>query len=262
VRGYRSLARTALQQTIAYRGGFFLSLLGTVFFLLSMIYLWRTIVGTSGAIHGFDWPELKAYLAVGFLGNTLVSSWVDWSMSDRIRTGAVAADLVRPLDYQRARLAETLGVAVFELATALVLLLVMAAVFGGFALPGPAAAGLFLVSLALVLPVKFALVYGVGLVCFWTQNYLGVEWARAAVTNLLSGAFVPLVFFPGWLQHVASVLPFQAIASTPALIYLGRTNGGAALVALAVQATWAVALWVGARLLWSAAVRQLTVHGG
>ena len=44
MRAYRKLASIALQQTIAYRSGFFLGLMGPAFFLLAMLYLWRTLL--------------------------------------------------------------------------------------------------------------------------------------------------------------------------------------------------------------------------
>src|SRR5436309_2096890 len=81
---------------------------------------------------------------------------------------------------------------------------------------------MFVLSVALVVPLKFCISYMTGLVCFWTQNYFGVSMTRAAVMNLMSGALAPLVFFGHTFRVIAGVLPFQAIASTPALIFLGK----------------------------------------
>jgi ABC-2 type transport system permease protein len=260
-RAYRKLASIALQQTIAYRAGFFLGLLGPLFFLVAMLYLWQSLLG-HGAKSGFTWEQMRAYLIVAFVCGNLVSMWTDFSISSKIRDGSIALDLAKPIDYQRARLSETLGVAVFELASALLVGAVVVAIFGG-AMPKSLTSGLlFALSLALVVPLKFCISYMTGLVCFWTQNYFGVSMARQAVTNLLSGALAPLIFFPHWFQTMAAWMPFQAIASTPALIFLGKTHGWHAAQAIGIQAAWVVGLVVFSRLMFHLAVRKLTVHGG
>jgi ABC-2 type transport system permease protein len=174
----------------------------------------------------------------------------------------VALDIIKPVRYQEARFFDTLGGVWIEV---LVVLIVGAAtlLFGGTPAwpPGPELA-LFAASMLLLIPLKFLLVYSVGLLCFWTQNYMGLQWARSAVMNLLSGALVPLAFLPHWLGAVATWSPFAGVASTPALILIGRASGGHALALVATQAGWVVALWFGAKLLWRTAVRQLTVNGG
>ena len=263
-RAYLMHAKLALQEVIAYRAAFFLGQLGNLFFLLSMFYLWNVLLRNPRFAHslGWDWSQMKAYLLIGFVTGILVSTVTDWTMAARVRTGDVALDLTRPIDYQKARFSETVGVALFELGTAVSVGAVTVVAFGGMQAPTLQAGLLFAISLLLVIPLKFGIVYMSGLVCFWTTNYLGVVWSRQAIVNIMSGALVPIVLFPGWLQTLANVLPFQAIVWTPGRIYLGTLQGSEALQGLAVQAAWGVGLWFLARLMWKVAVRKLVIQGG
>jgi len=263
-RAYVMHAKLALQQMFAYRAGFFLGLLGNLFFLLSMFYLWKVLLTNPRFAHalGWNWSQMKAYLLIGFVTGILVSTFTDFTMANRVRTGDVALDLTRPIDYQKARFSETIGVALFEFGTAVSVGAIVVAVFGGMQPPTLQAGLLFAVSLLLVVPLKFGIIYMSGLVCFWTTNYLGVVWSRQAIVNIMSGALVPIVLFPGWLQTLANVLPFQAIVWTPGRIYLGTLQGSEALQSLAVQAAWGVGLWFLARLMWKVAVRKLVIQGG
>lgn len=261
LRAYRALSLTAFKSVLAYRFQFFMGILGSAFLLLTMLYLWRTILA-NGAQAGFSWPQMKAYLLVAFVANSVVSFYTDWRMAIRIRDGLVAIDLTKPIDYQRARFAEALGFAVFEYVSATAMVLVALLFFGGVPVPHGVHLVLFVVSMLLVMPLKFSIVYAVALLCFWTHNYMGINWARQAITNLMSGALIPLVFFPGWLHTLASVLPFQGMAYTPAILYLDRLSGRDALVAVLIQFAWTVALWFGASAAWRAASKRLTVHGG
>ncbi|MFG1674403.1 ABC transporter permease [Micromonospora sp. NPDC049282] len=259
---YRAMARVARRNALAYRVPFLMSLSMLVFNLAAMFALWQALLGDGNSLAGFTWPQMKAYLLVSFVTNCLVSTFTDFAMASRIRSGAVAVDLVKPVDYQKGRLAEALGFAFLEATAALVVCAVVLVAFGGVPWPSPARLALFAVSLVAVVPLKFLIVYMCGLLCFWTQNYLGISLARTAISGILSGATVPLVFFPPWLRHVAEVLPFQAITNTPAMLFLGRSPGLSVVPALAVQLLWIVGLWWLARRLWHVAVRRLTVHGG
>ncbi len=261
IRAYRSMARMALKSLLAYQTSFLFGMLASAFGVLSMLYLWRSALA-AGPRQGFDWPQMKAYLLVAFVVGSLVSSYTDYRMANRIQQGDVAMDLVRPVDYQWSRLAESVGFAVYEAGTAIVVVLAAAAIFGGMSPPDRDTVPLFILSALLVLPLRFGIVYLSGLLVFWTQNYVGVQAARIALITLFSGALVPLAFLPEWMRVIATYLPFVGMASTPALLYTGSLEGSDATTAVLVQAAWAVVLWWLARLMWSAAARKLTVHGG
>lgn len=260
-RPYLALARVAARSTLAYPLSFVLGMAGVLLQLLAMLSIWAVLLGSTDSVGGFTWPQMKAYLLIAYVTGALMS-FADWDMAGRIRDGMVAVDLTRPVDYQRARFAETVGVAVVEVGFSLAVCGLVLALTGPVAVPPPGQAALFAVSMALVLPLRFTTIYLTALLCFWTQNIFGVSLARGAVTNLFSGALVPLTLLPGWLQAIAAVLPFAGMTFTPAVIYLGQATGADAWRLIGIQAVWTVALWWGARLAWRSAVRQLTVHGG
>lgn len=262
VRAYGAHAGAAFKSLIAYRMQFLLGLLGSIFALLSLLYLWRTILAGDRSLAGFDWQQMKAYLLVAFLSTTVVSMYADYRMAYRIREGLVAIDLTKPIDYQSARFAETVGFAIFEVGAGLVVAGMALLVFGGITLPPLPMLAMFVLSMAVVIPLKFALTYCTALLCFWTQNYMGINWARMALMQLFSGALVPIALMPVWLRWPAEVLPFQGMVSTPALIFLNRLHGADLWWAMVVQLGWTVAFWYGARLFWRTALKRLTVQGG
>jgi ABC-2 type transport system permease protein len=233
-----------------------------VFFqLVALLAVWRVVLAQS-SVQGFTWPQMRAYLLVAFASGTVVSLLGDFRMAFRIQRGDVALDLVKPIDYQRARFAEVLGAVWIEVLVVVVVGGATIALTGGLHTPPVPALALFLLSMVLLVPLKFLLVYSSTLVCFWTQNFIGVQWARMAVINLFSGALIPLVYLPGWLATVAQWSPFAGLTSTPALIFIGRVDARHGLVLVAVQFGWIVAIWFAARLIWRYAVGQLTVNGG
>jgi ABC-2 type transport system permease protein len=246
---------------LAHRLNFVLGLFAVLFQLLAMLSIWGVLLRSGTDVAGFDWPQMKAYLLIAYATGALLS-FADMRLAVRIRDGMVAVDLTKPVDFQRARFAEAVGVAAVETGFSVLVCAVVIAATGGVPVPSAGQAVLFLISFALVLPLKFCLTYLTAMVCFWTENLLGVSMTRTAVTNLFSGALVPLTLLPGWLQAIAAVLPFAGLTFTPALIYLGRATGVEALQLIAVQVVWVAVLWFGSRAAWHRAIRQLTVHGG
>jgi ABC-2 type transport system permease protein len=260
---YLRLGRMAWLTLLAYRGEFLLQLAGVAVQTVALLAVWRAVFAAGdGLVADMSWDQMKAYIFVSFLAGTLLSTFTDQQLAGRVLTGAVSIDLVRPIDYQLSRFAEAMGFLAGELLSVLVMAGLLLTAFGGAAPPAPGQLGLFLLSLLAVLPLKFALVYLVGLFCFWTGNFHGLSLARVAVTNILSGALVPIALFPEWLRLITYLSPFPGIVSTPALIYLGQARGDEALTLIGVQLAWVIALWSIARLLWRAGVRKLTVHGG
>jgi ABC-2 type transport system permease protein len=264
VRAYRAHARAAALSALAYRGNFLLSVGGNAFQLVALLAVWGVLLGGDQPVRvgGFDWPHMRSYLLVAFATGALVGSFVDFRMSHRIRSGLVSLDLVKPVDYQRARLWEVLGGVWIEVAVVLLVAGVAALVSGPPDLPAAPELALFLLSMVALVPLKFVVSYISTLACFWTENFVGVLWTRQALTGLLSGALVPLAFFPGWLATAAEWSPFAGLTSTPALIFVGRATGRHALLLVAVQLGWLALLWLGSRALFGRALRRLTVHGG
>jgi ABC-2 type transport system permease protein len=261
---YVSFSKASLQIMLVYKTSLAVNMIGTVFYVIAMFYLWQTIfVNQPGAMGGFTWPEMKGYILVSFLLNSVMTWYDEWTMGRDIREGLVAVDLARPIDFQAKRFADAIGPIPIELFSALVVAAVVAVAFGGIALPADGThAILFILSAVLATITKFGLVYCVSMIAFWTTGMTGVSVARMAIQNIFSGALIPLVFFPGWLRSIAAVLPFQGLVSTPALTYLGKMDWPTTVLMLTVQAVWAAGLILLGRLAWRGASRAVTINGG
>jgi ABC-2 type transport system permease protein len=260
---YVSLAICSMQNTLSYRLSFILNFLGSFISLLATFFLWRAIYAGQSELAGFDWEQMKTYLIVSFFVNSMLSYYSESRITNKIMDGSVAMDLLKPLDFQKARLAESLGACVLEGLLSAVLISVLAIL--AFRVPLPDDIGtmlLFIVSMLSSILVKFGIVYITALLCFYTTSGFGVIWARTAITNLLSGALVPFAFFPEWLKNVAMFLPFQGIVNAPTTIFLGMQDSGEALELIALQWFWIAALWLLGRWMWNGSIRQITIHGG
>jgi ABC-2 type transport system permease protein len=171
--------------------------------------------------------------------------------------------MLKPVSVQAIYVGQALGEAGFRL----VMLTVPAAAIISLFFPvqgpqSPQAFGLFLASLGASILLTGAMNFIVGCCAVRLKSILGLLRAKFYVQELLSGLLVPMTMFPPVLQTVLAYMPFQHVAYTPLLIYLGKLQGASALEALGVQAIWAVALLVLGSHFWHVMARKITIHGG
>lgn len=256
---YLALLLTAAQQGVAYRGRTLLSLIGNGLWIVVVYYLWYAVFGNNTQIAGFDWASMRTYLVLSYAINALLAFSSTARLFGLVRTGDIASELLRPVDYLAAQLALATGAALVEGALSAVLAIAIGIFVVGVQPPASlGAAVLFVPSIMLGFLIKFLFTFLVSLLCFWTINSIGLIWAQTALVNLLSGALLPLAFFPDWLQPVVRWAPFSGIVATPLAIYQGQTGGAA----LGLQVGWVIVLWAMARAVWGPATRALDIQGG
>ena len=263
MRAYAAIAARQFQGALQYRGNYVLGMVSSLALVLAMFFFWQAAFAGRPSVAGYTWAQTKTYLLIGYLAGNLVAFSSEARVSNRILTGDVISDLLLPVDFQWARLSETLGAVAAQGVPALLVTMAVGVAFSGV-LP-PHGVGAFLAAafaLALGVVLKSAIIYVSALACFWTTNYVGIAWARAAVTNLLSGALIPLAFFPPALAATLRWLPFAGITDTPARLYLGQLTGEHAAVAVAAEIAWTGVILLLGRALWRVATAEVSIHGG
>jgi ABC-2 type transport system permease protein len=262
IRKYLILTEHSLQSAMAYRVPFFLSLLFGVIRILVLYYIWQVVYLKQDEIQGFTLAQMVTYIFISYAVRNLYGFYTEITISNSIRDGSVAMELIKPLNYQFARFFESLGrVAVEGILIGLFVLILGFGLFRMEAPPTIIAGIVFGVGVVLSLLVNFAIGYIVGLLSFWTKSNYGIL-SKRFVVDFFSGGLVPLAFFPEWLKHITLALPFHAIVHVPVSIYLGKMTGVDAYFALLQQAIWVVILWGMGSFLWPQAAKTITIHGG
>jgi len=225
--------------------------------------LWTAAAEGIGTLGGLDQTQLGTYTVVAWLVATAVGGRVEDLVGERYRSGAIAADLVRPLDLQGYVLAREAGRGLATLLLTAVPVFAIMALFFPLSLPSRVGTwAVFLASMALGGAVGGQIGFLVGIASFRLHNVSGLAHLKAAAVLLLSGAVIPVDAMPDGIRSLVLALPFSAIAHVPTTVFLERVTGGALVGILAVQAGWAVALLLACRLAWRRALLHLTVQGG
>lgn len=259
---YAALARSGFRRYATYRQATLAgAVTNSVFGFLRCYAVLAGAAAAGGSAAGYDAPRLATYVwaSQGMLAT--VNVWGVPDFAERIRTGDIVTDLLRPVDAVWHLLAVDLGRAGFALLTRFVAPVVVGAI--AFDLYAPrrwSTYPLFALSLLLAVLVCFGCRHMVYSSAYWLLDVRGPHVTWALVSGVLSGLYFPLWFLPApWPHLLVYGTPFPAIIQAPMDILVER---GPAAPLLAAQAAWAVLALAGARLVQRHAQRKLVVQGG
>lgn len=262
---YWAFFRAELMSAMAYRTDFFFSFLADFLLIFVKLAVWMAVFQHRSTVAGFSFVQMVTYLFVSQTVSNIYAFKNDASrpISVRILKGTISFDLIRPVEFTKARLFENLGQSVVVVVFNLIFLVGCILFIPDVALPASLAyAGLFCVSLIAGYIIMFCVCLLSGLLTFWLMNNWGLRNIRMAIVSFFSGSLVPLTALPDWMQVICKVLPFQSIVYTPTMIYMGQYSLTRAIIQITIQLGWAIFLWICARLLCSAAIKRVSINGG
>ena len=261
--GFAVLARKIAQTRLTYRMSTVVTLVASITSYGVFLLVWEAIYRENAAPGPLTHDQMRAYLIVAFLVNSLLVMSVEWRFGQRLRAGLIASDLLRPLGFLTFQLAQAAGDLLVNSVYVVPLYLAGYWFAGSAILPaGALAASLTLVSVGLAFLIAFGLSYLIMQAMFVLQSGYGVFFLRGSLHQVFSGLSAPLVMFPPALRTVAEWLPFHHEIETPARIWLGLVPWQEAPRLLAGQAAWGLGLLAVGDLLFGAVMRRHQIQGG
>ena len=261
---YLALARAGFRRYATYRIATVAGATTNITFGFLRYYtLIAVAVAAGGSVAGYDGSQIATYVwcSQGILA--VVALWGDiGERAERIRTGDVVVDLLRPVDPVWHLVATDAGRAAYHLLTRFTLPVLAGLVFTDMYLPHRAATyPLFLVSLALAVLVCFACRFIVQCSAYWLLDVRGPMVLWVLLSGAASGLYFPLWLVPEpWSTVMVYGLPFASIIQAPMDILVERSEHP--YLTVAVQACWAVAVLSVGRAVQRRAERKLVVQGG
>lgn len=259
-----AIAHAGFRRYATYRQATTASIITNSMFGFLRSYVLVAVAGAAGTAGGYDEGRLLTYvwLGQGLLGVVMIWGWTD--LADRIRSGDVVMDLLRPQHPVATFLAADLGRAAFALVTRFALPVTIGALCFDLFLPRRAATyPLGLVSITLAVVVCFGCRYLVNAACYWLLDNRGVGLVWIVFSGLLGGLYFPLRFLPEpvmlaiWLGT-----PLPSLLQAPIDVIVERDGPGGQAAIIGVQAVWAVIVLALCALVQRRAERRLVVQGG
>ncbi|WP_438871226.1 ABC transporter permease [Paractinoplanes tereljensis] len=213
---------------------------------------------------GYDVEQLATYVWVGqgLLAVTGMWGWAE--LADRIRTGDIASDLLRPVPPVVSYLAADLGRALHGVLTRFLGPVLVGLLF--FPLVTPQrwqTVPLFVLSVLLAVVGCFGCRFLINATAYWLQDARGPQMLWTLGSGVLAGLYFPLRLLPEWLTVTLWVAtPLPGLLQTPLDVLVERDPPALQAGLVALQAIWAVLLIWLATVVQRRAERKLVVQGG
>lgn len=263
LRFYIEVARTAYRRQLIYRWANLAGLFTNCFFCVILSSVMIALYHARPITAGYSLRDALSYTwsTQALIMTVLPFGWIDLMLA--IRSGEVVAELSKPCDFFLYWFSRELGRSVYYflfrgLPIYAIGCLLFGLEIGANWLVWPAFLG------CLVLGMMAGVVFRVllNLVAFWIIEARAVVVLGTTLAQFLSGAYIPVVFFPAKLSTLATWLPFNGMMNAPTQVFLGKLSSQALLFELALQLGWLFLSILVVRHITSIATRRVVVQGG
>jgi ABC-2 type transport system permease protein len=264
-RAYLALAGAGFKRYATYRQAMVAAAVtNSVFGFLRFAVMLAVIDAGTPTVAGYDEPQLATFV---WAGQGLIGVVMLWSLpdlADRIRTGDVVTDLLRPIDPIWQMLAADLGRAGYAAITRFVVpVLVGALAFDLYRPKRMSTYALFACSALLATIVCFGCRYLVNAAAYWLLDARGPNTFWTLTSGILGGLYFPVWFLPD-VMAVALIIgtPFPSVIQIPLDVLVERGGAALQLELLGVQLGWAVVILALCRWVQAHGERKLVIQGG
>ena len=264
MRAYLALARAGFRRHATYRQAMVAAVVTNSVFGFLRFAVMLAVLGGTRTVVGYDEPQLATFVwaGQGLIGVVLL--WSPPDLAERIRTGDVVMDLLRPIDPVWQLLAADLGRAGYAACTRFVVPVATGAlVFHLYTPTHVVTYALFVGSAVLATIVCFGCRYLVNAAAYWLLDARGPNTFWTLASGMLGGLYFPVWFLPDAMATALVVgTPFPSVVQIPLDVLVERGSVGLRLGLLGVQAGWVVAILALCRWVQACGERKLVIQGG
>ena len=239
-----------------------------VIFLYGAIYR-NSANGINSLINGFTFHDIILYTITSFFFSYIMGGGdTSYDIATDIREGTIANTLTKPVSYRLRHLFSGSGSFAFSYVVIVIpFLTIIYGIFIGLGWLNVKIGemliniGLFFAFSILASLISNGISYFVGMLVFYTDHLFGLNMAKNAIQGFLGGQMVPLAYM-GAMGVAFSFTPFAFMNSAPVLILMGKVEIKQIVVYIFVALAWIIVIEMANKLIFSHALKKLTVQGG
>ncbi|MEG0805763.1 MAG: ABC-2 family transporter protein [Lachnospiraceae bacterium] len=246
---YNYLVKTYMKSYRKYPLGLFLKLVYLPIQLFMYLFLWIAVSQNSKIDLNY---MVCYYLLVSLLGYAYPFVHIAKDIQEDIIEGGISNYLVRPLSYMSPMLSKYIA---WMCLYAIVYIPALGFIFffRGIEIGNIL---MFLVLAILGMGIEFLIWYNVGLLSFHLGKIGGTVTAIMALRTLISGALIPLSFFPDFLQNLSWFFPFQYYIYIPVNSLLNGVGSVSFLTITGIEVLWIVGLSLLGMFQWNLGLKK------
>ncbi len=260
IKKYLTVFKISLRNTVYYGK----NLLGAIIMYTLFIYVFFRLWGViykGDTIAGYTYNQMIWYVCTTEIIVLTIGTMTLYEISRDIKSGAIAYQLNKPYNYVLYVFANTMGASFIKFC----LYAATGAVLGTVLVGAPPINDLlalpsFAVSFVLSIIMQFFMLMTIGLSAFFAEESRPFFFIYSKLVLML-GTFIPLEFFPQWMQTILKYLPFSFVTWGPAKI-LVAFDINHAFSTISMQLLWVAIVIMICFGVFNKGVKNIHVHGG
>ena len=260
---YLYVYKVQILKSLAYKFDVYGNIIMQTIIMIATAFFWKALFKNAESMGGVSVDTMLTYTVISSMISVVLITNVEWRITESVQTGAIAIDLMRPVNIFGVFFAENLGSVTALFFQNLLPIFIIGSLF--IKLPAPRSAFefmLFLISLVLAFFINWYLSVIFGMFSFKVIEMSALIQVKKHLVRLLSGSMIPLWFFPNWLRSVLEILPFPYIYQLPLSIYVGHYTSESLVRGLIIQILWVMVLFLIETRLEKQAIKHVMVQGG
>jgi ABC-2 type transport system permease protein len=211
----------SFKEWISYRSHMLVSLIVMPLFFLVQYHIWTSVFSSKDTIQSYSLESMLLYFALSTIITGITYDFTSHELSESVQSGELIIFLLRPVSVFYYFFIQKIGhrIIAFFIETVPLILIYIFIFKLKFRIES-------LLPLILSILLSFILLYLInfiiGLFAFWIIRTDGIRRTVNIFMSFCAGSFIPLVFFPGFIQKILFIMPFQYIIYAPVSIYLGN----------------------------------------
>jgi ABC-2 type transport system permease protein len=260
---YQTMIKIAIQSQFQYRVTQYFYMIGMIAEPVIYLVVWSTIArAQGGSVGGYTPTEFSAYYLVWTLVRNMNIVFTPYGWENRIRSGWLSMELLRPIHPIHGDVAYFAGWKVVVIILWIPLALFLSLFFKPELHPAWYQVIGFFFAIWGAFLIRTMLLSLLGMITFFTTRIGAIFELFFAFELIFSGRLVPMTLMPAWVQQVANYLPFQWTFYFPIESLVSSMSIQQLLSGLGMQLLWIILGLVGVKIMWKFSIRQFSAVGG
>ena len=259
---YLSYLVLGFKKTREYPANLFNQLFIPILIFGSLYAIWFFIFqNSSGVVNGFAFDDMILYLLVTTIFQGILFYRICIELDYLMSSGDILRYTTKPVNFLLAIFSYYIGFNLVNVIVRMFMLFFISFFVIGF-VPSISYLLLFFAFIPLYV-VMDGLIYSlIGLTAFWLTKTWGIRSAYEMVQWIFSGALIPIVFFPFWLQSLVKFTPFYYTMYSAASIFSQSFSISESFFVLKMLLVWIVIFSVLVWFIMRLGLKKLQVMGG
>ena len=260
---YFSATINTWNEMLTYRLSFVMWRVRNVFQLLTIYFLWLTIIPSQQTFFGYSQTLMLTYvLGTAFIGSIVFSTRTH-EIGDNINSGNLSFFLAKPISYFGYWFAKDIGDKAMNISFSMAELFILFILLRPplFIQVNPVFIFFSLIAVTLAVLLYFLIGAILGMIGFWSPEVWAPRFIFFILLQFFAGSLFPLDIFPKQIFMFFQLLPFPYLLYVPLKIYLGHIVLSEIFYGFSITLFWIIFLFFAMKVVWQKGLKLYTAYG-